>query len=68
MKPRPTRRPTGPVLPVLPASPEPDSREVARFLRPQPRVPIPRRTWLVRPAGSVAYALLGGRVITRHSG
>lgn len=46
--------------PTLPPDPE-----VARFLKPQPPIPIPRPTFATAPIGLIAHSLLG-RVITRH--
>jgi hypothetical protein len=40
-----------------------DPREVARFLRPQPPMPVPPRTYRTQLPGLIAYGLLGGRVI-----
>jgi hypothetical protein len=42
-----------------------DPLEVARFLRPQPPVPVPPRTFTPQLPGLLAYALLGHRVVTR---
>jgi hypothetical protein len=42
-----------------------DPLEVARFLRPQPPLPVPPRTYQPAQPGLLARALLGDRVITR---
>lgn len=39
-----------------------DAREVARFLRPQPPLPIPERTRPQPAGGLLARSLLGDRV------
>ena len=56
--------------PLLPgARPRPlDRREVARFLREQPPLAVPRRSWNGELPGLVALPLLGFRVVRRLGG
>lgn len=57
-----------PILPVFQAAPPPpisDPHEVARFLRPQPPIEIPRRRFEAPPPGLFALQLLGARLVTR---
>jgi hypothetical protein len=51
-----------------PQPPPIDRQEVARFLRPQPPWPVPRRTFAAAPPGLVAGSCLGYRVIRRLQG
>lgn len=48
---------------VAVAPPPLDPEETARFLREQPPLPIPRRTYARTTPGLIAYPLLGGQVI-----
>lgn len=52
--------------PSAPAGDQVDPYEVARFLRPQPPIPVPPRTFAQPLPGLLAYTLLGNRVITRY--
>lgn len=52
--------------PVPPVQPR-DQSEVERYLREQPPIEIPRRSFEARqPPGIIAHRLLGNRVITRY--
>lgn len=67
MRPRESPPAGAPADPITPHAPvrRTDDRELQRFLKPQPPLPIPERTRPAPPSGLLARTLLGHRVYTR---